>query len=263
MTSVSNISIGSALAGAAASKSRHTMNEAIARLATGKRMMYGGDAAAQSMAFSIGAKGKSFAVAARNAEDGISVAQTIESALIEIASLATRLREVAIQADNVNLQDSSADVAALNAEAKAITKAMALITTTTKFNGKAVMGGSNKTFAIGVTDSGNFHTITSTTITDASATTAAATAESQADTALQEVAVSLGNLSASMTVLKARQGVANSAAANMMAASARLSDTDFAASSANLAKASIMNQSAMAMVAQANQAQSAILAVLQ
>ena len=53
MTSVSNISIGSALAGAAAAKSRHTMNESIARLATGKRMMYGGDAAAQSMAFSI------------------------------------------------------------------------------------------------------------------------------------------------------------------------------------------------------------------
>ena len=66
-----------------------------------------------------------------------------------------------------------------------------------------------------------------------------------------------------MTVLKARQGVANSAAANMSAAAARLSDTDFASSSANLAKFSILNQSAMAMVAQANQAQSAVLAVLQ
>ena len=174
MTSVSNISIGAAIAGSAATKSRHTMNEAIARLSTGKRMMYGGDAAAQSMAFSIGAKAKSFAVAARNAEDGISVAQTIESALIEIASLATRLREVAIQADNAALQ-SDADKAALNAEAKAITKAMALIVSTTKFNGKAIMATSDTTFAIGVTDSGNFHTITYY-YTDASATVAAASA---------------------------------------------------------------------------------------
>ena len=62
---------------------------------------------------------------------------------------------------------------------------------------------------------------------------------------------------------KARQAVAYSASANMMAAASRLQDTDFAASSANLAKFSILNQSAMAMVAQANQSQSAVLAVLQ
>jgi flagellin len=49
----------------------------------------------------------------------------------------------------------------------------------------------------------------------------------------------------------------------MLAAAARLEDTDFATSSANLAKYSILNQSAMAMVAQANQAQSAVLAVIQ
>ncbi len=262
MTSITNISIGAGMAGAAASKARHGMNEAIARLSTGKRMMYGGDAAAQSMAFNIGAFGKSMAVAARNAEDGISVVQTIESSLIEIAALATRLREVAIQADNVNLQ-STADVAALNAEAKAITKAMALIEQTTKFNGKVIMNDADTTLAIGVTDQGNFHTITSGTIADQSATTAAAGAETNADAVLADVGESLGLLAASMTVLKARQGVANSAAANMQAAAARLSDTDFASSSANLAKFSILNQSAMAMVAQANQAQSAVLAVLQ
>ena len=77
MTSVSNVSIGAKLAGAAAADARHGMNEAIARLSTGKRSMYGGDAAAQAMADSIKAKGMSFAVAARNAEDGLSVAQTM------------------------------------------------------------------------------------------------------------------------------------------------------------------------------------------
>ena len=262
MTSVSNVSIGAKLAGAAAADARHGMNEAIARLSTGKRSMYGGDAAAQAMADSIKAKGMSFAVAARNAEDGLSVAQTIESSLMEIASLAQRLREIAIQADNAALQSTS-DVLALNAEAVAVAKAMALIVETTKFNGKQLMDTADIDLAIGVTDAGNFSTISSQLVVDASAITAAAGAETQADNILADVGEALGNTAAAMTVLKARQAVAYSASANMLAAASRLQDTDFASSSANLAKFSILNQSAMAMVAQANQAQSAVLSVIQ
>ena len=114
-----------------------------------------------------------------------------------------------------------------------------------------------------MTDGGGVVTITSKLIVDKSDTTTATNAELSADAILADVGESLGNIAAAMTVLKARQAVAYSASANMMAAASRLQDTDFAASSANLAKFSILNQSAMAMVAQANQAQSAVLAVLQ
>ena len=262
MTSVSNAAVGAFLAGNAAAKARHGMNEAIARLSTGKRTMYGGDAAAQSMADNIKARGMSFAVAARNAEDGLSVAQTAESALMEIAALAQRLRELAIQADNAAIQSTS-DIAALDAEAAAIGDAMALIEQKTKFNGKTIIDDADTTINIGVTDGGDTVTITSKLIVDASGVTAAAGADATADNVLADVGESLGNIAAAMTVLKARQAVAYSASANMLAAAARLQDTDFAASSANLAKFSILNQSAMAMVAQANQAQSAVLAVLQ
>ena len=262
MTSVSNVSIGAKLAGAAAADARHGMNEAIARLSTGRRSMYGGDAAAQAMADNIKARGMSYAVAARNAEDGLSVAQTIESAIMEIASLAQRLRELGIQADNAAIQSTS-DIAALDAEAAAIADAMALIEQKTKFNGKTIIDDADTTIAIGVTDGGDTVTITSKLIVDKSDTSAAAGADAAADAILADVGESLGNIAAAMTVLKARQAVAYSASANMLAAAARLQDTDFAASSANLAKFSILNQSAMAMVAQANQAQSAVLAVLQ
>ena len=262
MTSVSNVSIGAKLAGAAAADARHGMNEAIARLSTGRRSMYGGDAAAQAMADNIKARGMSYAVAARNAEDGLSVAQTIESAIMEIASLAQRLRELGIQADNAAIQSTS-DIAALDAEAVAVTDAMALIEQTTKFNGKTIIDDADTTINIGVTDGGGTVTITSKLIVDKSDTTSATNAELSADGILADVGESLGNIAAAMTVLKARQAVAYSASANMLAAAARLQDTDFAASSANLAKFSILNQSAMAMVAQANQAQSAVLAVLQ
>ena len=262
MTSVSNVSIGAKLAGAAAADARHGMNEAIARLSTGRRSMYGGDAAAQAMADNIKARGMSYAVAARNAEDGLSVAQTIESAIMEIASLAQRLRELGIQADNAAIQSTS-DIAALDAEAAAIADAMALIEQKTKFNGKTIINDADTTINIGVTDGGDTVTITSKLIVDKSDTSTAAGAEAAADAILADVGESLGNIAAAMTVLKARQAVAYSASANMLAAAARLQDTDFAASSANLAKFSILNQSAMAMVAQANQAQSAVLSVLQ
>ena len=176
--------------------------------------------------------------------------------------MAQRPRELGIQADNAAIQSTS-DIAALDAEAAAVADAMALIEQTTKFNGKTIINDADTTLAIGVTDAGDTVTITSKLIVDKSDTSAAAGAEAAADAILADVGESLGNIAAAMTVLKARQAVAYSASANMLAAAARLQDTDFAASSANLAKFSILNQSAMAMVAQANQAQSAVLAVLQ
>ena len=87
--------------------------------------------------------------------------------------------------------------------------------------------------------------------------------DGSADTALGQIAKSLGNVAAGMSALKAHQAVANSSAANLKAAAARISDTDYALETANLTKAAILNQSAMAMVAQANQAQQAILTVIQ
>ena len=142
MPSVSNIAVGALVAGSAASKARHGMNESIARLSTGMRSMYGGDAAGQSVANTLQARSKSWAIAARNAEDGISAAQTAESALLEIAALAQRLRELGIQADNAALLSHTADVAAMNAEADAVAAAVDAIVGKATFNGVSLLGAS-------------------------------------------------------------------------------------------------------------------------
>ena len=152
MPSVSNIAVGALVAGSAASKARHGMNESIARLSTGMRSMYGGDAAGQSVANTLEARSKSWAVAARNAEDGISAAQTAESALLEIAALAQRLRELGIQADNAALLDDDNDEAALDAEAVAVADAIDAIVEKATFNGVAVLSAGDLTRSIGVTD---------------------------------------------------------------------------------------------------------------
>ena len=113
-------------------------------------------------------------------------------------------------------------------------------------------------------DGTNNNSITTTNeFVDVSSNTDADGAENSADTLLEDVALSLGNVAAGISSLKARQSVSYASAANLEAAASRIVDTDFAKETASLTKASVLNQSAMAMVAQANQAQSAILAVLQ
>jgi flagellin len=267
MPSVSNIAVGAAMAGAAAQKARHQMNESIARLSTGIRSMYGGDAAGQSIANSLGSKGASFAVAARNAEDGISFLQAAESLLLEVAALTTRLRELGIQYANKDLLTTT-DEAALDAEATAIGDAIDGIADNVKFNGIQLIGSAagGGAITIGINDAGNTATVgTATTIAIANTDniTGANGVDGSADTALGQIAKSLGNVAAGMSALKGYQAVAHASAANLKAAAARIQDTDYALETANLTKAAILNQSAMAMVAQANQAQQAILTVIQ
>ena len=259
MPSVSNIAVGAAMAGAAATKARHSMNESIARLSTGIRTMYGGDSAGQSIANSIGSKGASFAVAARNAEDGISFLQSAESVLLELAALTTRMRELGLQHGNLNLL-TTADNTAISAEAAAISAAFDAITTNTKFNGIVVTGDAD--IALAIDDSGNTVTVGSTAGLTSLAVTGT-TAVATADVTQSEIATALGAVAAGMSALKGYQAVAQATAANLNAAAARIQDTDYAMETANLTKATILNQAAMAMVSQANDAQAAVLAVIQ
>ena len=249
MTTVSNIGIGAHLAGNAAAKARHGMNEAIARLSTGNRAMYGGDAAGHGAGVQFRAEGKSAYVAARGAEDGISFLQAAESALFEIAALNTRMRELEVQSKSALL--GTGEAAAIAAEETAVAAAGNNIDTYA-LNGTALL-----TAAVNIItdlDGG-----TTSLGTAAGLTLAADAADAQ--TALIQDA--LGDVAAGIAALKGTQGALYALAANGEAAAARLMDTDFAAMSAQLAKFSVLNQSAMAMVAQANQANTALLSVLQ
>ena len=251
MTSVSNIAIGAHMAGNAAAKARHGMNEHITRLSTGMRGMYGGDAGGTGAGFQFRAEGKSAYIAARNAEDGISFLQAAESALLEIAALNVRMRELAVQKTSGLLQTAESN--AIGAEETAIDTAADTIAAY-KFNGTALLGAT-----VNITDDldGGVFAVGSTN------TPAIAATRTVADTKMAEIQKDLGNVAAGMAGLKGIQAALYSLSANSEAAASRLMDTDFAYSSAQLAKFTVLNQSAMAMVAQANQANSSLLAVLQ
>ena len=265
MASVSNISIGAAYAGNMAHKARHQMNASIMRLSSGNRTLMGGDAAGASVGANLKARAASHYIGARNAEDGISALLTAEAALNEIAALAVRVREIGIQIDNAALLSDTIDEVALNTEAAAIYDTIDNIVGETKFNEISLLATSANTLAIGssVDGTNNNSIVTTSAIASVNGITVAAGAEETADAILEDVALSLGNVAAGISSMKARQSVSYASAANLEAAASRILDTDFAKETANLTKASVLNQSAMAMVAQANQAQSAILAVLQ
>ena len=251
MTSVSTIAVGANMAAAGGAKARHGMTEAIARLSTGVRSMYGGDAGGASQAFQVRAEGRSAFMAARNAEDGISYLQTAESLLLEIANMNTRLRELAVQKLSTGTT-SAGDIAANAAEEAAIVAAANDIDAH-QLNGETLLGN-----IIVAKD----YDGTLSTLGASSALTIAKTVAS-VDAQFVKIAKNLGLVAAGLQALKGHQAAMYSMGANAEAAASRIQDTDFARESASLAKNAILNQSAMAMVAQANQAQAAEMAVLQ
>ena len=251
MTSVSNIAIGAHLAGNAAAKARHGMNDAIGRLSTGMRGLYGGDACGAAGAIQYRAEGKSAYVAARAQEDGISFLQASESALLEISALAVRLRELAVQKSSGLLATN--ETAAITAEEDALDAAGDTIAAY-KLNNKALLGTQHSY----VKDLDGATTSLGSTATPAIEKTVTAI-----DGDIEGIQKDLGNVAAGINALKGMQAALYALSANAEAMASRLQDTDFAYSSAQLARFSVLNQSAMAMVAQANQANNAILAVLQ
>jgi flagellin len=251
MTSVRNASVGAILAGNSAFKARRSMNDSLARLSTGERTIHGFDPAGKAVASNLSTQARSSDIAARNSEDGISMLHAAENVLFELASLNYRLRELAVQKLNDTM--STADKAAIAAE-EAEVKAAGNNIDLAAFNGTALLTAAIS-FVIdldGTTDE-----------LGAVAAIALDTGRANADTSMAAITLAMGKMAAGISALRGHQANLYALAANSEAAASRIGDTDFARESANLAKNSILNQSAMAMVAQANQAGASVLAVLQ
>jgi flagellin len=98
------------------------------------------DAAGLAIAERMNAQVKGLSVAARNANDGISLAQTAEGALGKVGDMLQRMRELAVQ--SANSTNSADDRKALQAEVKQLTDEIDRVSRQTSFNGKKVLDGS-------------------------------------------------------------------------------------------------------------------------
>src|SRR5262245_58135536 len=143
MPSVINTNIASLNAQRNLSASQSNLNTAIQRLSTGLRVNSAkDDAAGLAIAERMNAQVKGLNVAARNANDGVSLAQTAEGSLGKVGDMVQRIRELAVQSSNVT--NSTDDRAALQAEVKQLTEEIDRVASTTNFNGTKLLDGSLK-----------------------------------------------------------------------------------------------------------------------
>ncbi len=127
------------------------LNKSLQRLSSGLRINSAkDDAAGLAISDRMTSQINGLNQAARNANDGISLAQTAEGALQEITSLAQRMRELAVQ--SANTTNTESDRQSLNAEFQSLMEEMNRIADTTSFNGQKVLDGSmgsSATFQVG------------------------------------------------------------------------------------------------------------------
>ena len=246
--------------------SQSSLATSMQRLSSGLRVTSAGDdAAGLAIATRMNAQIKGINVAIRNANDGISLAQTAEGALSTVTDALQRMRELAVQ--SMNGSNGTTDRANLDTEFQALSSEIIRIATQTKFNGTAIIGASfgAQVFQVGA-NNGDTLTITTTQVTSVSGGVSTTTLAGAAITALDGMLDTISTSRASYGAAISRFGFAISnlqiAGENQSAARGRIMDADFAAETSNLSRAQILQQAGSAMVAQANQLPQTVLTLL-
>jgi flagellin len=259
-------------AGNAATSASKQLGTAMERLSTGKRINSAkDDAAGLAIASTMTSSIRGMNQAIRNANDGISMAQTAEGALGEVTNMLHRIRELAVQSSSGTYSDD--DRTNLQAEVKELTGQISDILANTKFNGVVLFDGTagdsgDVTVQVG-SNSADTVTLSLTEIDledaidiDISDAGDASDALETIDDALKTVNESRATLGASQARLESVVNNLTTNVANLTDARSRIEDADFSTETAALAKAQILSQASTAMLAQANQSQQSVLSLL-
>lgn len=272
---VVNTNISSIHAARVLSKNRTNLEQAMARLASGKRLNSAADdAAATSVAAKMRADISSMNVAVRNINDGISAQQVVDGAASEVESILVRMRELAVQMSNDTYVDSS-DRTNANREFSALIKEIDRIATYTEFNRQKVTNGANTGIKV-QTGALAADKIASTELSTPNLLTSALGVSADGIATLASAEAAIGTVDAaivSVAGLRAKAGAAinrlSFALSNAQNMSQRLQealsgleDADYAAESAALARGMVLAQAGSAMLAQANQAPQYVLTLL-
>lgn len=264
------------------------LQTSIERLSTGKRINSAkDDAAGLAIASKMTAEIRGLSQASRNANDGISLAQTAEGAMGQIGNMVQRLRELAVQSANGTVSDT--DRTGIQAEVSQLTAQIDSIATTTKFNGNALLTDQTAIPAAAATTGGktSFTIQTGTAATDTvtidvagmntkdlgldvlnvaatdlSTQAGASGALATIDSAIGKISSARATLGGVQNRLTATISNLDSTVTNLSEARSRVEDVDFSAESTSLAKAQILNQASTAMLAQANQSQQGVLSLI-
>ena len=269
-----NTNYGGIFAAKASSQSQASVDSAMEKLSTGKRINFArDDAAGQAIATRLTAEIDGLAMASRNAADAQSMLDTAEGALTETHTILLRMRELAVQSANGTLTDNDRDHT--DAEFQQLEEEIKRISDNTKWAGQGLIDGtaaSGISFQIG---EGASQTIT-VSIADMAASaaglaldddslqtaSAAQTAIGALDTAIANVSTQRGVLGAASNRLTSTMNNLDQVNINLSNSKGRIEDADFAAETGNLAKGQILQQAATAMLAQANASKQQVLTLI-
>ncbi|MFJ2541568.1 flagellin [Microbacterium sp. NPDC087589] len=255
------------------SVNQNDVSKSLEKLSSGLRINRAADDAA-GLAISEGLRSQvnGLNVAARNAQDGISVIQTAEGALTEVHSILQRVRDLAVQAGSDSNNADSRD--AIKTEINSLGEELTRVAASTNFNGiKLLDSASTLTFQVGAGSDAAEDQI-AVTLTDFSglgATIGALTVDSAANalTTIAAVDAEITNVSTARAGLGAVQNRFEStinslqvSAENLAAAKSRIADTDMAAEMVKYTASNILQQAGTAMLAQANQSGQGVLQLL-
>jgi len=236
------------------------------------------DAAGLAIAERMNAQVRGMNVAIRNANDGISMAQTAEGALSKVGDALQRMRELSVQARNST--NSGSDKDSLNKEFRQLSDEITRVLGGTTFNGQPILASTGvQTFQVGanttVNDTINISTVDMTADASILAVTGATVVIDSSQTAdniastIQFIDDALNLVNDTRATYGASQSRFDSVISNLQtnvenqsAARSRIMDADFAAETAALSRAQILQQAGNAMVAQANQLPQQVLQLL-
>ncbi len=283
---VINTNIGAMKAANSATQAGKALGTAMERLSTGKRINSAkDDAAGLAIATSMTSQVRGMNQGIRNANDGISMAQTAEGALNEVTNMLQRMRELTVQSSNGTYSDT--DIENLQAEKDSLATQITSVIKNSEFNGKNLFDGDNATFGGEVTiqagaNASDQVTLSMADLTDDTADTAGAAIAAvvdfttdataptetsgatlaQYDTAITAISTVRAGLGASQNQLESAVNGLSNNITNLSDARSRIEDTDYSAETTALAKSQILSQASSAMLAQANQSQQNVLSLL-
>lgn len=248
------------------SRSQSSLATSVERLSSGLRVNSArDDAAGLAISQRMEAQVRGSNTAIRNANDGISLAQAAEGALNEVGNMLQRMRELAVQSSNGT--NSASDRANLDAEYQELDAEIGRLATSTTFNGLAIIdtdAGAN-VFQVGA-NVGDTLTITTSAVAgvagDITTVANSGTAITAIDTAIDSIA---GDRAAYGAASSRFTSAINNLQINVETTSAargRIIDADFAVETANMTRASILQQAGTAMVSQANSLPQSVLSLL-
>jgi flagellin len=245
------------------------MSKSLEKLSSGFRINRAADdAAGLSISEGLRAQVGGLKVAVRNAQDGISVAQTAEGSLNEVHSILQRMRDLSVQASNGGANDDDAKAAAQK-EFVQLNEELDRIGDTTSFGKSKLLDGNySGTFQVGA-NAGEEMTIDIDAIsatdlgTDAlDLTTGASAAITTIDDAIQTVSDQRASLGAYQNRFEHTINNLNVAVENLSASESRIRDTDMAQEMVSFTRSQILTQAGTAMLSQANQASQNVLSLL-